>query len=262
MPAGIAIAGPFGYIDDEETHLLESESMRPLSLAAAALSVLLALTAVEAQSADEAPVYSLDFADYQSSDGSIRDWLAKQGFIFGKAADNEKKIAVSVVDGALQVDTKKQAFGVIYRDADVPGASRLRLTWGVDAFPKDVGYEKGVNNEALLLYVFFGREKMPSGAIYIPNVSYFIGFYLCDSDRIDHPYTGRYHKKSGRFVCLAHPKAGETVVSEVDLAQAFETYFDKAEMPTISGISLEVDTSNAGNGGKAKAFVEKIELLP
>lgn len=236
--------------------------MHVARMAAAGLSVLLALTAVEARGQDEAPLYSLDFADYQASDGSIRDWLTALGFDFAKAADDERKIAISVTDGVLQVDTKKQAFGVIYREGDVPGASRLRVTWGVDAFPKDVGYENGVNNEALMVYVFFGREEMPSGSIFIPDVSYFIGFYLCDSDRIDHPYKGRYHHDGGRFVCLAHPKPGETVVSEVDLAESFETYFGKPDMPTISGISLEVDTSNAGDGGKAKAFLEKVELLP
>ncbi len=230
--------------------------------AAAALSVLLALTAAEARGQGEAPLFDLDFADYRPSDGSVRDWLAGRGFDFGKAADDERKIAVSVKDGILQVDTKKQAFGVIYHEGDVPGATRLRVTWGVDAFPKDVGYEKGVNNEALMIYVFFGREKMPSGSVFIPDVSYFIGFYLCDTDRIDHPYKGRYHHDSGRFVCLAHPGTGETVVSEVDLAEAFRTYFNKPDMPTVSGISLEVDTSNAGDGGKARAFLEKVELLP
>ncbi|MEZ5863955.1 MAG: hypothetical protein R3D25_07730 [Geminicoccaceae bacterium] len=236
--------------------------MHVARMAVAALSVLLAMAAVEARAQGEAPLLSLDFADYRPADGSVRDWLTGLGFDFAKAADDDRKIAVSVEDGVLQVDTKKQAFGVIYHEGDVPGATRLRVTWGVDVFPRDVGYEKAVNNEALMIYVFFGREKMPSGSIFIPDVSYFIGFYLCDSDRIDHPYTGRYHHESGRFVCLAHPKPGETVVSEVDLAAAFEAYFGKAAMPTISGISLEVDTSNAGDGGKAKAFLEKVELLP
>lgn len=236
--------------------------MHVARMAAAALTILLALTAVEARAQDEAPLYSLDFADYRPSDGSVRDWLAGRGFDFAKAADDDRKISVSVSDGVLQVDTKKQAFGVIYHEGDVPGATRLRVTWGVDAFPKDVGYEKAVNNEALMIYVFFGREKMPSGSVFIPDVSYFIGFYLCDSDRIDHPYTGRYHHEGGRFVCLAHPGPGETVVSEVDLARDFEAYFGKTDMPTVSGISLEVDTSNAGDGGKARAFLEKVELLP
>ena len=240
----------------------KTEGMRFWRLMGFGLSLLLALVAIEARAADVTPFYSLDFADYRPSDGPVRDWLKKQGFDFGRAADDERKIALSVADGALVVDTRKKAFGVIYRKADVPGATRLRIIWGVNAFPKDVGYEQGVNNEALMVYVFFGHEKMPSGALYIPDVSYFIGFYLCDGDRIDHPYTGRYHKKSGRFVCLAHPRTGETVVSEVDLARAFTDYFGKDAMPVVSGISLEVDTSSAGDGGRASAFLERIELLP
>ena len=98
--------------------------MHVARMAAAGLSVLLALTAVEARGQDEAPLYTLDFADYQAADGSVRDWLAGLGFDFAKAADDDRKISVSVEDGDLQVDTKQQAFGVIYREGDVPGATR------------------------------------------------------------------------------------------------------------------------------------------
>ena len=114
--------------------------MHVARMAAVALSALLALPMGEARAEGEAPLYSLDFADYRASDGPVRDWLAGLGFDFAKAADDERKIAVSVQDGVLRVDTKKQAFGVIYREGDVPGATRLRVTWGVDVFPEDVGY--------------------------------------------------------------------------------------------------------------------------
>ena len=70
-------------------------------MAAAALSILLALTTVEARGQGEAPLFSLDFADYQPADGSVRDWLAGRGFDFAKAADDDRKISVSVEDGAL-----------------------------------------------------------------------------------------------------------------------------------------------------------------
>ena len=90
---------------------------------------------------------------------------------------------------------------------------------------------------------------------------YFIGLYLCDADGVDQPYTGRYHEDSGRFVCLERPAAGEQMTSEIDLAEAFEAYFGKLPMPTISGFSLEVDTGKSGNGGVASAFIRENRVL-
>ncbi len=208
------------------------------------------------------PILTVNFDNYSPSDGSVPEWLEKKGFVFERAADNPKKISLSFADGALQIGALQQTFGLMYNKVTVPGAKRLRLTWGVNRFPAAASYEKGVNNEALMVYVFFGEEKMPSGAIYIPDVPYFIGVYLCDADQVDYPYTGRYHAESGRFVCLGHPAAGEQVTSEIDLAQAFTEYFGKAAMPTISGFSLEVDTGKTDDGGVASAFIEKLEFLP
>jgi hypothetical protein len=54
-----------------------------------------------------------------------------------------------------------------------------------------------------------------------------------------------------RFVCVGHPQPYETVRSEFDLRTAFQTYFDQADVPMISGISLGVDTLASGEGGTA-----------
>lgn len=229
-------------------------------VALAVFASLAAIPGLPAMAAD--PLLTVGFDDYTTSDGSVTDWLEQKGFTFERAADNPRKISLSVVDGSLRIAALQQTFGLMYKEMEVPGAQRLRLTWGVDDFPDGASYAKGVNNEALMVYVFFGKETLPSGAIYIPDVPYFIGLYLCDADAVDQPYTGRYHEDSGRFVCLGRPAAGETVTSEIDLAEAFEAYFGKAPMPTISGFSLEVDTGKSDNGGVASAFIETIEFLP
>ena len=229
-------------------------------LAALALLATLAFPGLPVKAAD--PLLTERFDDYTASDGSVADWLEQKGFTFERAADNPRKISLSFVDGALQIAALQQTFGLMYKEVEVPGAQRLRLTWGVDDFPDGASYAKGVNNEALMVYVFFGKATMPSGAIYIPDVPYFIGLYLCDADGVDEPYTGRFHKSSGRFICLGRPAEGERVTSEIDLAEAFEASFGKSPMPTISGFSLEVDTGKSGNGGVASAFIETIELLP
>ncbi len=161
----------------------------------------------------------------------------------------------------MHIRTKKSAFGMIYRELDAPGASRARITWGVSEFPEGASYEHGVHDEALMLYVFLGDEKMPSGSLLLPDSPYFIGLFLCNSDQVERPYEGKYYKGSGRFVCVGRPSPDEKVVSEFDFATAFEKYFGKDRVPVVSGIGLEVDTKEAGNDGRAAAFIEKIELL-
>ena len=232
------------------------ENLRVLALFAA----LAACLGTPAKAAD--PLVTVGFDDYKATDGSVADWLEQKGFTFERAADNPRKISLSFADGALQIAALQQTFGLMYKEMEVPGAESVRLTWGVNDFPDGASYAKGVNNEALMVYVFFGKETMPSGSMIIPDVPYFIGLYLCDADAVDEPYTGRYHEDSGRFVCLERPAEGERVTSEINLAEAFEAFFSKSPMPTISGFSLEVDTGKSKNGGVASAFIEKIEFLP
>jgi hypothetical protein len=113
-----------------------------------------------------------------------------------------------------------------------------------------------------MVYFSFGHEKLPSGLLVLPDTPYFIGLYLCKDDKLLIPYTGRYYQEGGRFVCLAHAEPHEPIVSEFDLATAFQTYFDKDEVPPITALNFGVDTSEAGDGGKASAYIRSIEFLP
>jgi hypothetical protein len=134
----------------------------------------------------------------------------------------------------------------------------------VTRFPKGASYEKGVRNEALMLIVFLGDERQPSGSMFIPDSPYFIGFFLCDGDdRLKHPYVGSYFKKGGRYVCLARPPAGEAVTTRFDLMKAYRAYFDREadDDPAVSGVALAVDTKKASGGGKASAFIREIRFF-
>jgi hypothetical protein len=62
-------------------------------------------------------------------------------------------------------------------------------------------------------------------------------------------------------VCVGNPKPHETVISQFDLIAAFRTYFEKEEVPMVSGIALGVDTFRSGDGGKAAAYIYRIEFL-
>ena len=56
-------------------------------------------------------------------------------------------------------------------------------------------------------------------------------------------------------------EARETVISDFDLMSAFQTYFEKDEIPVISGISLAMDTRKSKGGGKAAAFIKSVEFI-
>jgi hypothetical protein len=205
-------------------------------------------------------VYRLDFSDHAG--GSVEAWLESKGFKLKEAAKHQDQLELSVENGALILTAKEQLRGFVYLESlHIEKFSKVRLEWGVIKFPEGASYERHVRNEALMIYISFGHEKIASGNIILPDVPYFIGFFLCKDDKLNTPYIGRYYHEGGRFVCLGHPQPNETVVSEFDLVTAFRAYYEKSEVPPISGINLGVDTADAGDGGKAAAFIKKIEFL-
>jgi hypothetical protein len=208
-----------------------------------------------------APLYELDFSG--SPGLSTYDWLKQKGFELKQDAADKDKILLSQSDGALRLDVKEQAFGLIIREKDLPGANSLRLHWGVSEYPDGASYQRGVDNEAIMFYVFFGQKKLPSGSMFIPDSPYFLGFFLCQdgSDALEKPYVGHHFKKSGRYICVEHPGTGKTTVTELDLVKAFRDSFDLDHVPAVSGISIEVDTSDSKNDGKASAFLQRVEFL-
>ena len=202
---------------------------------------------------------SINFSDYAG--GSLDEWLKSKGFRFYKGAKNRKLIELSFEKDSLIIKTHKHARGFMTNaSVNLKEFSKVRIEWGVIKYPKDASYERKNNNEALSLYIFFGYERLSSGFFVLPKSPYFISLFLSENDEINIPYQGKYYRKGGRFVCLGNPKPHETVISEFDLTTVFQTYFNKA-VPVISGISLAVDTSSSGDGGKAAAFIKRIEFL-
>jgi len=150
---------------------------------------------------------------------------------------------------------------LINEGVDLEKFSAIRIEWGILKYPEGATYEDRVNNEALMVIVSFGHDRMPSGHFAIPSSPYFIGLFLGKEEEVNKGYKGRYFHKSGRFVCLGNPEPGETVISEYDLVAAFRRKYKKDEVPLISGIALAVDTSSSSDGGKAAAFIKSIEFL-
>jgi hypothetical protein len=204
--------------------------------------------------------FLIDFSDYE--EGSIEEWLEKKGFELKEAAKNRKKLDLDVDEGALFLEAKKPLMAMIVKESVDPGKySRVKIEWGVIKYPKGGSYEARVNNEALLVLIFFGDEKIASGHLAMPDSPYFIGLFLGRQDKVNKAYKGNYYHEGGRFVCLGNPQPGETIISEFDLADAFQRYFQKDEVPSISGVALEIDTTSSADDGRAVAFIHSIEFL-
>ena len=122
--------------------------------------------------------YDVEFTDYAG--GPELQWLDKKGYEPERDADNSKKVVVSHTKSGLVLETRKQAAGLLLSKVQIHTYSTIRITWGVNAFPPGASYAKGVRSEAIMVYVFFGTEKIESGHFLVPDSPYFIGLYLCD----------------------------------------------------------------------------------
>ena len=204
--------------------------------------------------------FTIDFSGYTG--GSVEKWLVTRGFNFEKDAKNRTLLGLSITNQTLELTANGHLSGFIFNNSiNLANVSRVRIIWGITRYPQEASYEKKVNNEALMLYIFFGKEKVSSGSVLIPNSPYFIGLFLCQDEQVNFPYKGRYFHAGGRFVCLGKPDPGEMVVSEFDLDRAFKSYFGKQQTPVITGVAFGIDTSKAGGGGMGGAFIKTIQFF-
>ncbi len=235
--------------------------MRPI-LFAAALAAL-ALAAPPPAAAANQLVYVKTFTDY--AEGSVGAWLQGKGFKAERDARRRDRIDLDVdPDKGLIVEAKRPVFGILANESvNVAEFTAVEIDWGVEVYPQGASYEQEVRNEALMVILFMGDKRRPSGSIFIPDSPYFVGLFLCHGDdREDHAYVGKYFQKSGRYVCPDKPAPGETVTSRFDLLAAYRSFFDKpgGDSPGISGLALATDTQKAGNGGVARAFIREVRF--
>jgi len=228
------------------------------------LSLLFAGLANAPTSADEGKlIHVLRFTDYEQ--GSIDDWLQGKGFQFQQDAQRRHRIDLDVGPSGLVLEAKRRAFGIMSNESvNLPTFTHIEIDWGVNKFPTGASYEQGIRNEALMVIVFMGDERQPSGSMFIPNSPYFVGLFLCHGDdKMNHPYVGSYFKKSGRYICTDRPTEGEIVTSRFKLLEAYRAYFDKEQDddPAVSGLALALDTKKADEGGRASAFIREIRFL-
>ena len=200
--------------------------------------------------------YNTSFSDYGG--GSPIDWLAAKGYEVKRELGG---VVFGPVGNNLVLETKENAAVLLVSQVNVPSYSKIRINWGVDVFPPGASYVKGVRSDAIMVYVFFGSENLPSGSSFIPGIPYFIGLSLCESDPVGEGFKGRYFKAGGRYVCISQAHKGQSLVTEYAIADAFRRLFGQSEAPAITGLGIAIDTENAKGNGVAKSFISQIVLL-
>ena len=203
-------------------------------------------------------LYSINFE--KESTLNARTFLTSNGFEFESDAKDQSDLALSFSDKSLVLDATDQLFGLIIdMGLHLKDAKKIRITWGVTKYPEGASYAKGVRNEAVMIYVYYGNKKLPSDSWFIPNAPYYIGLFLGETEPVNKIFTGIHFTQGGRYVCLANPKIGETITSEFNLDKGFKNCFGKdKKVPFVSGIAIEVETSNTT---PSKAYIKKIEIL-
>jgi len=207
-------------------------------------------------------VHVVRLTDYEA--GPVEDWLLGKGFQFKEDAQRRDRIDLNVGENGLVLEAKRRALGFMPNESvNVPEFTFVEIDWGVNKFPEGASYEEGVRNEAIMVFIFMGDERQPSGSLFIPDSPYFVALFLCHGDdRINHPYVGSYFQKGGRYVCGDNPVEGQLVTTRFNLLEAYRDYFDREgdDDPAISGLALALDTKKAGDSGKSSAFVREIRF--
>ncbi|PIE65392.1 MAG: hypothetical protein CSA26_03470 [Desulfobacterales bacterium] len=209
----------------------------------------------ETKSAEEKKtVWRFDFCQIKND----RD-LQAHGFSFEKDMDDKKKIHLRGTPNGLEIKALKPAFGLLAKKGlTVHNTDTIEVEWGVTAYPKGADWHNTLNREALMVYLFFG-EPVDADKFYLPDSPYFIGMFLCENEQTQVPYIGKNYKETGRYVCLEKPAAGKTIRSVFNFNQAYRQWFKTDRVPPITGIALEVDTTDLPEG-TAAAVIKNISL--
>lgn len=190
-------------------------------------------------------------------------WLKQNGFVLKKGAADSSQFKLSSSANGLVVQAVEPALGLIVKEGlKIHNFKKMTIKWGINNYPAGANWDKGVHNEPLMIYVFFGEKEYSSDSIFIPNSPPFIGFYLGQNDKIGGCHTGRHFTTGGRYICMANPPVGQVITTEIDLVAEFKKAFgDSIPMPLyISGISIESDTSDLSSGSMSSAFVTDIQI--
>lgn len=210
-------------------------------------------------------LYQLDFSN---ANGDPESWFERKGWKFKKDVDS---MNLRFEGGKFIVEPDDDDLGLIGKEfngkEELRDVKKLTIEWGVDQYPAGADWagpksKERNTREPISLMIFFGTEKQDSGSWAVPNLPYFISFFLGEKERPGQGYFGNYWKKGGRYFCIpCDGSVGKTFITEVDLPAKFRESFGKVA-PPITGLTIEIDVQDTEkkNGRHSKAFIRKITL--
>ena len=206
--------------------------------------------------------------DFTSASGDVEDWFNKKDWKF---KEDMKDMNLRFENGSLVIEPDNDDLGAIVKQFDEGeflAASRVRIEWGVRQYLTGANWEgpkskKRNTREPISLMIFFGKDWIHSGSIFVPNLPYFISLFLSEKGTSGKVYYGNYWQKGGRYLC--EPCDGsidKTYITDVNISDKFKEFFGK-QAPPITGLTIEVDAQNTEkkNGRHSKAFIKKIRFL-
>lgn len=210
-------------------------------------------------------LYQLNF---QAASGDVEKWFEKKGWEFKEDIDDMNP---RFENESLIIEPDDDDLGAIvvqFREKDYLRAKRVRIEWGVNQYSAGADWEgpktKSRNTrEPVSLMIFFGKEKLDSGSAFVPNLPYFISFFLGEKEKAGKVYYGNYWQKGGRYLCEpCDGSVNKTFVTDVDVSERFQKLFGRPA-PPITGLTIEIDAQDTEkrNGRHSKAFIKKIEFF-
>lgn len=258
IPLASASCRPFRQRQNSKS-LLALKPQFGIILKIAAITVITCFTGIATVGAQG----TASFTFPQNSHMDSYSWLRQNGFVLKNGAADITQFKLFFSPDGLVVQAVKPALGLIVKDnLKIDNFKKIIIKWGVSNYPTGANWDKGIHNEPLMVYVFFGDQLYSSDSWFIPNSPPFIGFYLGKHDKVGGCHIGRHFTKGGRYVCVANPPPTQTITSEIDLVAEFKKAFGNSiPMPSfISGISIESDTSDLAGTCLSSAFVQSIEI--
>ena len=214
-----------------------------------------------AQAPDDEGVYTEQLwgLDFSTVHPAPRQALEELGFSLEKHMTDEDKIILASMEDRLEISTQSPAFGLmVYKNINLENSDTVEIEWGINKYPEGADWDQEINREAVMIYLFFG-EPVDADKFYLPDSPMFIGLFLCKDELQMEPYLGKNYRETGKYICLGEPEHGETVKTSFNYHQAFKELFSTDEVPPVTGLGIEVDTSDLQDG-TSSAFIKYIGL--
>lgn len=201
-------------------------------------------------------LWSIDFSTLPDEP---ENELKELGFSFEKAMDNKEKINLSGAQNRLNISANEPAFGLMINNTiNLENSDTVEIEWGINHYPENANWNNKINRESIMIYLFLG-DAIDADQFYLPDSPYFIAVFLGEKEKLQTPYIGKNYKETGKYVCLESPEEGATVISTFNFSKAYLDWFGEKEVPPVTGIAIEVDTTDLPDG-KSSAFIERISF--